>query len=430
MALTVAPLRRLQSPMLWLLLVAALLRGAAILAESAHLAEDPDDYRAVAQELLAHRTLAIGGRPTAYRPPLYPLVLAGWGSLFGLEPLSIGILQLLLGVATVALVVLVGRQWGLAGAAYLAGILVACDPILIHQTSQVMTETLATLLATASLAALAVARQRDTIRAGFFAGLVLALAALCRPTFLLWGLAAAIGLAVWRSPQVASSAPSLFRGRLLGVACLAGLALGLAPWGLRNLVQLGRPIVTTTHGGYTLLLANNDDFYRYLRRGRWGDVWTSEALVRHWQAEVVRQAANTELDRDRLAYQLAWTEIRQQPAMFAYACLVRVGRFWSLVPHRVAGSETGLRQALRWTVGLGYAIELLLAVVGVAALLSTRGEPACRWWGVLLIACLTGAHLVYWTDMRMRAPAMPAVCLLAAVGLAQFGHWQASRKPL
>lgn len=30
-----------------------------------------------------------------------------------------------------------------------------------------------------------------------------------------------------------------------------------------------------------------------------------------------------------------------------------------------------------------------------------------------LLACLTAVHAVYWTDMRMRAPAMPGVVLLA-----------------
>ena len=33
-----------------------------------------------------------------------------------------------------------------------------------------------------------------------------------------------------------------------------GLSLVVVPWGIRNLIVFGRPIITTTHGGYTLLL--------------------------------------------------------------------------------------------------------------------------------------------------------------------------------
>ena len=35
-------------------------------------------------------------------------------------------------------------------------------------------------------------------------------------------------------------------------------------------------------------------------------------------------------------------------------------------------------------------------------------------WGLLLVACLTAVHAVFWTDMRMRAPVMPVVALAAA----------------
>ncbi len=37
--------------------------------------------------------------------------------------------------------------------------------------------------------------------------------------------------------------------------------------------------------------------------------------------------------------------------------------------------------------------------------------------GVLLAIALTGVHLVYWSNMRMRAPVTPLLALVAAVGL-------------
>ena len=36
----------------------------------------------------------------------------------------------------------------------------------------------------------------------------------------------------------------------------------LLPWAVRNALVLAEPIITTTHGGYTLALANNEVYYR------------------------------------------------------------------------------------------------------------------------------------------------------------------------
>ena len=48
------------------------------------------------------------------------------------------------------------------------------------------------------------------------------------------------------------------RGGLLALT----IVIVLSPWMIRNLVVLGEPVWTTTHGGYTLALANNPVYYR------------------------------------------------------------------------------------------------------------------------------------------------------------------------
>ena len=45
-------------------------------------------------------------------------------------------------------------------------------------------------------------------------------------------------------------------------------------------------------------------------------------------------------------------------------------------------------------------------------------EWNCAWRPVLvLIVSFTAVHSIYWADMRMRAPLVPAIALLAAAGL-------------
>jgi hypothetical protein len=267
---------------------------------------------------------------------------------------------------------------------------------------------------------------------------VLALAALCRPAFLLWTFAA--GVVLWwraftkRSIANDNSRGPTARGRIANnLRAPAAFALGalvvLCPWVIRNQIQFGRPIVTTTHGGYTLLLANNPEFYDWLRSGSWGSVWQADRFNAEWE----RRRPRDELQADRLAYDNAWQTIRSQPGTFLYACAVRIGRFWSPLPHQLTAEETPLHRLSRYAVALWYVAEFLLAIAGIWRLsrcspspLPSSPVPLSHWalkcpalmrGGLLLVLCLLAGHVVYWTDMRMRAPIMPVVATLAAAAL-------------
>ncbi len=115
--------------------------------------QDPDNYLPLAEALARGDGLSFRGRPTAYRPPLYPLVLAPLTTLPG-KSLSWGIraLHLALGVGTVGLVMRAARGWGLSPARVAtAGAIVAFDPVLVSQARAVMTETLAAFLVALAL---------------------------------------------------------------------------------------------------------------------------------------------------------------------------------------------------------------------------------------------------------------------------------------
>jgi predicted outer membrane lipoprotein len=204
---------------------------------------------------------------------------------------------------------------------------------------------------------------------------------------------------------------------------VAAAAVVIAPWPLRNWKQFGVPIVTTTHGGYTLLLANNPSFYEYLRTGPWGGVWDAQGFHEQWEAEsnkTLRSSGTViqrdELAADRRAYELAWNNIRNEPAMFAYSCLVRIGRLWAVLSHQTSAYESPSRRGWRYSVAIWYTAEMALATLGLWTL--KRKLLASPWlWGVLLAASFTLVHACYWTDMRMRAPLVIVVALLAAVGV-------------
>jgi hypothetical protein len=219
---------------------------------------------------------------------------------------------------------------------------------------------------------------------------------------------------------------------------LAGVAVALLPWGLRNYRQFGEFRVTTSHGGYTLLLGNNPDFYRYLREAEWGDVWHSDELAQAWQRRgLLRDAREdlfalsrsrddssrtridrTEIEDDRLAYDFARRYIREDPRMFLAACCDRVGRLWQLLPRQVLPEESALRRVLRWSVAAWYGVLYLLVLAAARA----RPRKLFSWpwqWGILLCIAFTAVHTFYWSDMRMRAPLLPFVALVATLGALQ-----------
>ncbi|MEX2560182.1 MAG: hypothetical protein WD403_09725 [Pirellulales bacterium] len=412
---------------LGLILFTLLVRGGWLALTAEQLAADPDGYRALAENLLEHGLLGSGGRPTAYRPPLYPLLLAPCLALTG-SPWAIGVAHLLLGAATVLVTFWLALHWLNApsshviqkaeariqtGIACLAAGLVACDPILLNQASLVMTETLATFLAALCLAALTRLDRQPAAMRALVAGICLGLASLCRPTFLPWTLAVVLWSA-WRLEGWA------VRARVAGALCL-GAGLVLSPWAIRNQRHFGRPVISTTHGGYTLLLGNNPSFYAHLADSSRQDVWKATELdeqVRRWRLE----SKENEVENDRREYRRAWQNIARQPAMFLWASTQRVGRLWAVAPRPIEDGPASGRDRLRLAVGAWYAGLYLLASLGVWAI----GRQLLRrpWvWGLLQAATFTAVHTLYWSDMRMRAPLTPVVTLAAAAG----AGWLASR---
>ena len=67
---------------------------------------------------------------------------------------------------------------------------------------------------------------------------------------------------------------------LLGITIL----LVLSPWLIRNVLLFGEPIWTTTHGGYTLALANNPVYYDDVLHGPSGRVWTGHDQWLWWDS--------------------------------------------------------------------------------------------------------------------------------------------------
>ncbi len=384
-----------------LMVIAVLIRFGVLLALPVNLDQDIDDYRMVAENVAKFGVFGTSAkRPVAYRPPLYPIVLAATADGDLVSRARVSLLHGLLGVATVAMVYWLGLSWKLGRWRWIAALLFCCDPIALHWSTFVMTETLATFLAAAGLLLLTLFGKQKTAATAALSGGALGVAILCRPTFLIWLAASAL---------VALCLQATWRQRMLnGCVMLAVAAAVLVPWTIRNQRVFGRAIFATTHGGYTLLLGNNPRFYEFLRKNEAG-VWDAREL--DWEQ---RRGNRNELEADRFAYELAWQNIRREPGMFCYACVVRAARLWSPLPNQpLHANRAG---ALVVLTAVWYALLYMLSLLGAWKLRDSL--PRTPWlWGVMICLSFTGLHLFYWCNMRMRAPLMPVVCLAAAVGL-------------
>jgi hypothetical protein len=359
--------------------------------------DDPDNYLVLARSLAAGEGFTLRGQPTAYRPPLYPMLLAPFCPLLGDQTwMGVAVLHLVLGGATVWLTAAAAKGSGLpAIRQILAGTIVAADPVLVWQSRSVMTETPSAFLVALALVGSTLCGWRGAVVGGLGLGLL----ALCRPSGLAAGtLVIAAALLV---------APGDWRERLTrGGGIAAVLALCLLPWTLRNALVFGEPICGTTHSGYTLALANNPTYYHEVLDGPPGRVWTGEEQWQWWDSVNRATAGMTEPEADRYLRDSVIRLALNRPAEFGRAAVHRLIHFWGLFP---AGSVYS--QGLRWAC-LVWTLPLWIALAAGLVRIETWRWP--RIVAPLVAAGFTLVHAFYWTDLRMRAPLVPAIAIVAA----------------
>lgn len=422
------------------------------------LSQDTDSYLRLAVNLSQSGTYGFedsAGQvtPTAFRPPLYPWLLSWFASGGSVPRVSVACLNVFLGVATVFLTWSVGRAMGL-NRVLLAAVALAVDPLLLRASQSVMTETLAAFFAILIWRLwLVIGRENaddpsiqcSTTHRNWKQwiclvglGLSFGLAILARPTAAPWAALCAasmlvVGCTCWKRRVIDAL-----------VVCL-GVSVCVIPWTLRNWSEIGKPIWATSHGGYTLLLANNPPLYDHFRahgpsrnwnadgfHATWGrrsigaDVESSEFWEKDSSAEVPPELsargtrAIGELDDDQLAYDAAWATIQSQPQMFSFSSVYRIGWFWALWPNQPISATTVV-------IGIWYAVWLAAAVVSLAGI--WRRKRLRNWIiPLLLVLVLTMIHAVFWSNMRMRAPLMSSIYLLAICARTQKTESKAPRE--
>ena len=404
--------------------VALALRLMMVVFRSADLHTDPDAYVALAKTVSETWGFHSPGTtsPTAYRPPLYPAVLALLMAAGFKSTTAICVVAMISGAVVTIAVWWLARVLGMRGVwSGIAASLGALDPLLLRYSPVPMTETLTAALITVAIlqmfkvAAMPVgespAGSAKPVKSAFLAGVMFALAGYCRPVcFLTCGVLTAVML-VRLLFSIEGAERRIGRpGFAVLPAVFAGILL--IPWVVRNAVQLNAFIPLTSHGGYTLLLGNNEVFYREVVMASGQPVWTENSLAT-WQYDlnsaIEKEGITSESAKDRWMYSRAKRDILAEPNSFLRACFLRWKRFWGIQPR--VGGQFAYRWVI-WAVGIWY----LMQWMGLAAALwqiRRSPETLLLWLAVLSFLLV---HTFYWTNTRMRAPLTGVIVVLAVRG--------------
>jgi 4-amino-4-deoxy-L-arabinose transferase-like glycosyltransferase len=203
----------------------------------------------------------VPGEPSAYTQPLYGWFLVPVYWIFNGGWLSIGLAQIVLAVVTVLLVYEIGRRLLGPTAAAVAAAIATLNPYLVWHDVHINREIVDQVCAAALVLLTLRVAERPTKRGAVGLGVVTGLAMLGNTRLVFIPILCALYL-LWRLP----------RGRAAGAAAalvLAGAAVAVAPWIVRNKVNVGCWALTTD--GRALWKANNTQTYGLLAAGQWID---------------------------------------------------------------------------------------------------------------------------------------------------------------
>ena len=369
---------------------------------------DASTFDLWARALVQGETFA-GATGVFFKPPLYPYLLSGVYRLFGEQPQAAYALQMLAGVATCVLVLVIGRRVFGRGVGLGAALATALLPMLPFFETQLLAESWTTLLTLLALERLLPARGDGAGEAATgrlaVAGLLLGLAALGRPNLML-AVAAVAGWAAWNA---AARRPARWtRAAVL----VAAAAVAILPVTLRNMSVGGAPVLISANLGANLATGNGDaaDGVSAIPVGlRWDDLQLACKQAGHDDA-----ASSSRYLTGRA---LAWTADHpgRSLELLGRRCLAllsgwevrnNIGAAW-------LAREHGVTLLARWWPG-----AWLLLPPAIVGLVWARRRPGA---GLLLL--VLGAQAVsvlpFFVTARFRMPLLPLLALFAAAGVVE-----------
>jgi dolichyl-phosphate-mannose-protein mannosyltransferase len=390
---------------LWLVAAAAIApRLAVLLRERGDIltafTDKSDDF---AQTFVHHGTFGfIPGEPSAYTQPLYGFFLVPIYWVFGRTWWAVGTAQIAVATATALLVYAIGTRVLSRRAGAFAAVVSTLGPYLVWHDVHLNREVLDQLVAAALVLTAIVAADRRSFAWAAGAGVLSGIAVLGNVRLALVPVLVAAYLVVrngW------SWAP---------VAVVAAAAIAVAPWVIRNRVQLGCFALTTD--GRALWKANNLQTYDLLAAGKWiddvkdppGHPYPNPEEARDIYRQSGRKIHVDECANESYYQHKAWLFVRDHPGAKTKLATQAVRMEWD--PRTTASAtDSGSGLIRSWAQPLYTALLYALALVGIAV-----GPRRFVGLAVAVLAYQTLAAMVFVGATRYRVSTDFLLALLAA----------------
>ena len=306
----------------------------------------------------------------------------------------------------------------------IAAFLFAVSPAMIFWTPALFSEALFTLGVACTLAVAMWAGDRGSVGAYFATGLILAATAFVRSQGLV--LIVPLLVLVWPRRNVdavgrVADSPVQTRGDSpvqvlrMGLPLVAGMAVLVVPWAVRNERAMGEAFLINDNLGYNLRLAHAPY-----------STGTSIAPRDLWEERPGISFRERELWWDEVGASRAWAYARSHPGREMELAVRRVG--WLL--------RSDAAPAMRWSESLGATPvggprDALVFVgdvwwygvlgLAVASVVVVRRD---RVWVALwsAIGVWVGLHLVFAGEPRYHVPLVPVLCVLAGAVVVGIHH--------
>lgn len=361
--------------------------------------------------------------PTAFRPPLYPMLLA---ALMWLSPehwlVALRAIQFLTALATAWACAWLAARWFGPRARTMAFAIVLLLPTQLYFTGEVLTECTASLFGILFFVFLARCLDRGGDRDWILLGLVTGAAVLERFNFAGLAIVAgavAVGWPLRVRPEGRGGAPGLRPLALFCVSC----AMAVAPWLAHTAVAFQGRALYSTHAGFAAVegvlsptgRADSDEVQKIDDVLGWDD-WAVETNAPS------RPDFRNEVELNRQAWTVAGSLWRKAGWSLVPIEVEKTGAFWFSVDQFFQlRTFSPMNRVLRRVGVAAYWLVLALAIAGWFRLRALKPDMA----RVLLFSAIvvTVIHLPLTMNARLRSSLFdPLLATLAAGGLPSGGE--------
>jgi len=371
---------------------------------------DTAAYVLLAQNIASGKGYAYAGWPTAYRPPVYPLALAGLLRVFGTHALSVlrG-LQFCAGLLVAYFCAEMAERIFGKQAKRVALLIALFCPTLVFMTGEILSETAATLCTAAFFYLLVRYWQNPSWIVLSGAAVIAGISTLVRFNMALFGIVLVAAILLRK--------PNLSTGRSVAVAVLLPV-LVVTPWLVRNFIAFHGALLLSTESGPTAVMgilapqgrAMPGDSERLYSNLGWlppNDIETNDASRNRLPSEAIL---------NRKAWGVAFGLWKNAGWKLVPLTLKKFSYFW-LSTDQLLSTES-FRRIVRIARAGGVAIYWGLLTLAFAGWLHVRARiPAAAHLFLFYCVLATVLHAPFNMNTRLRVPLIdPLLPVLASAG--------------